>query len=256
MKERPILFSAPMVRAVLDNRKGQTRRVVKLPEGITEGPWYWAPPSGRSEPGYADPGVQYWTKRGNHIDPCPYGQPGDRLWVRETWIYRGSEAHFGGGKEPSAAAWVKYPADGVERKIPRPVHDHSGVPSQRRQREGESTWDYHEYMRRWFQIGRPSIHMPRWASRLTLEVTGIRIERLQDITEADAQAEGAVFTDFGKDRWGNQHPGWTMEPPAADQVHCLGTARYAFANLINKINGPKTWDANPWVWVVEFRRAA
>lgn len=218
MKERGIIFSAPMVRALLEGRKSQTRRIVKLPKSACI-----------VEEDLADM-TEYYVKCGH----CPYGQPGDRLWVRENWVYRGSEAHLGGGKDPSAAAWVKYPADGIERTIPRPFHDNSGVPSQRRQREGESDWDYNEYIQRWFHACRPSIHMPRWASRINLEVTGVRVEKLQDISQDDAKAEGptrANAGDFG-----------------------LETSKSAFRRLWDSIHGEAAWDLNPWLWVISFKR--
>jgi hypothetical protein len=195
-----------MVRAILEGRKTQTRRVVKNPERLQG------------------------MVRGEEAAWCPYGGAGDRLWVKETW------------SPHSADKGIRYAVfkDGGQQ-----YEDGVYAPGLKEYAPGAA--DHIKW--------KPSIHMPRWASRLTLEVTGVRVERLQDITEADAIAEGAVFTDFGKDRWGNQHPGWTMEPPAADQVHCLGGARWAFANLINKINGSGCWDANPYVWVVEFRKA-
>jgi hypothetical protein len=222
-KERPILFSAPMVRAILEGKKTQTRRLVKpQPVGgdtiVSKG----------MEPGWMVGQLRDSENAWRDLR-CPYGQPGDRLWVRETWSPHTAEKGIryavfkDGGQQYEDGVY----APGLKEYAPGAFH--------------RVKW-------------KPSIHMPRWASRLSLGVTSVRVERLQDITEADAIAEGATFTDFGKDRWGNQHPGWTMEPPALDQVHCLGGARWAFANLINKINGPETWDANPWVWVVEFRR--
>jgi hypothetical protein len=106
----------------------------------------------------------------------------------------------------------------------------------------------------------PAIHMPRWASRITLEITGIRVERLQAITEADAKAEGArLFPDIpvpteGRPPWAIDHaPRWSMfEPPSTD--HCLWTAHSAFGNAWIQINGQPSWDSNPWVWALSFRR--
>lgn len=181
MRERPILFSGPMVRAILAGTKTQTRRVVK-PQPAGE----WASP-GRSS--------------------CPYGRPGDRLWVRETF------GHFerSEGFKPGCA--VFYRADGNCLKL--------------------EPW-------------RPSIHMPRWACRLVLEISAIRMERLQAISEADAIAEGASF----HDGLGVGHSGWRHD---FGDVHA--TARDAFARLWRDLNGPDSWSANPWVWVVEFMRA-
>lgn len=205
MKARPILFSAPMVRALLDGRKTQTRRAVKVNSALA---------------------ADFMADK-NASDACPYGQPGDLLWVRETFA-RVSDVD---GSNPRFA----YRADG---------HTPFG-------------W-------------KPSIHMPRAASRLTLEITDVRVERLHDISEADAKAEGCFFTDYGRDcfhRGGppqdvsdckapqnthNQRPGW-MWGRTESHNQCLGSARFAFANLWSSINGQASWDANPWVWVIEFK---
>jgi hypothetical protein len=155
---------------------------------------------------------------------CPYGQPGDRLWVRESWFQRGKwlpqdtpnadadDVSWCGSQEIAYAANVK-----------RPGHD----------------WR-----------SRPSIHMPRWASRITLEITGVRVERLQDISEADAWAEGCQRGEL--DDYGRPFP--------ADVDHGNGCtegwdcAKDWYADLWESINGPASWDANPWVWAVEFKR--
>lgn len=194
-KERPILFSGPMVRAILECRKTQTRRVVKpQPEKspVRTYQWKWTPKPKHSVswngPVRVDcPHCSIWTKH------CPYGTVGDRLWVRETHMISFGE--------------IAYAAT-----------DQHLV--------GCDKW-------------RPSIHMPRWASRLTLEITGVRVERLQEISDSDAMAEGVpcepVFdTDRGID----------------GQVF----ARKEFQSLWQSINGPESWAANPWVWVIEFKR--
>jgi hypothetical protein len=193
MTERPILFSAPMVRALLAGTKTQTRRVVK------GWPLEWL------KPGMFTPEYVALPENG----ACPYGQPGDRLWVRET--FAGSIAYERHGyalKDWGNKLW--YVADGEPR---------SG---------------------QWTRP-RPSIHMPRCLSRITLEVTGVRVERLQDISEADAQAEGCALE--------------CMTPTGDDSgsaIHGPG----GYMALWESINGPGSWDANPRVWVVEFRRAA
>jgi hypothetical protein len=115
---------------------------------------------------------------------------------------------------------------------------------------------------------KPSIHMPRWASRLTLEMTSVRVEQLKDISEEDAKAEGAVFTDWGKhchtlscdggETWGHVHTqkaGWHFGD-ASSHEHCLGTARMAFANIWNHVYGVDAWDRNEWVWAISFKRAS
>lgn len=217
MKERPILFSAPMVRAIRDGRKTQTRRVVKPqpPEWVDRFGYTCFTPKGSI------------SGRGNYKDhgpcekffKCPYGIKGDRLWVRETFANLALETW-----EPVLA----YRADG-EMTLPPGV--------------------------RW----RPSIHMPRWASRLTLEITGVRVERLQGIGEEDALSEGMSSVrnhEFDLRHW----PEWRREFDAACAAGIkppLGPGfTQTFQALWGDINGAASWQANPWVWVVEFRRAA
>ncbi len=214
MKERPILFSGPMVRAILSGQKTQTRRAVKAPG--------WAPGSGdytgRMQLGLSADGrvglQAYFEHRETatwHGVRCPYGQPGDRLWVRETWMDlqgTGVEHRDRDGKRQRYA----YGAD-------TPPGSHGDECRK-------------DFGLKW----RPSIHMPRAASRITLEVTGVRVERLQDISEADAIAEGLQRTAGGSWLPGPcDHPEW------------------AYHQLWDQINGPGAWDANPWVWVVEFK---
>lgn len=192
MKERPILMSAPMVRAILAGTKTQTRRVVKQPQrrdGLKLLPEL-----------LRDIGVG---------GACPYGQPGDRLWLREAW-------RVCGGRE------YEYQQD-RSQVMYRATHHEDGFPL---------TWESYKW--------RPSIHMPRWASRITLEVTGVRVERLQDISEADAVAEGAPPSHPSIDRISREF-GYADFP------------RSWYAQLWESINGPGSWQADPWVWVVEFR---
>ncbi len=201
-----MLFSGPMVRALLAGTKTQTRRVVKpQPTGFVGGPGVTLTDGSPAPLTPLDETVEPY---GREIC-CPYGQPGDRLWVRETWDFLpdGVLANGKAATEPNQAV-IRYWADtSLEfRTVP---HDFNPMIYNREKR-------------------RPSIHMPRWASRITLEITGVRVERLQDISEADAMAEG-VYTD-----------------PACP-------ARDAFESLWEQINGPGSWDANPWVWVVEFK---
>jgi len=211
MKERPIIFSAPMVRAILAGAKTQTRRVVK-PAG-------WDPAS--AEYGKARIGVHpNAPKMGlqayfHHLESdtwhgvgCPYGKHGDRLWVREAWDFIAE----GDPGTPSCAG-IRYWADaGYQLRTP---------PS-----------TYNPLLYREWRV-RPPIHMPRWASRITLEVTGVRVERLQKISEADAIAEGVTAGKYrGLER---------------------AVAR-TYSDLWEQMHGPNSWAANPWVWVVEFKR--
>lgn len=256
MKERPILFSGPMVRAILEGRKTQTRRVIRLPHNNPLGAWEPTTAGGGTVKYVGDiPAPEIaaiWHTRTGDCYICPLGDVGDRLWVREAWQH--SNHPLG---PYDADCLVFYRADYLD--------DPHGPDGEKSPEGKYRTW-------------RPSIHMPRAASRITLEITGARAERMQSISEADAIAEGAVYTDFGIEppkgsisldggrtfrpvMRGTQRNGWHMGD-AASHEQCMGSAKYAFANLINRLHGgenwnlkgPGLWEANPWVWVVEFRR--
>lgn len=219
MKERPILFSAPMVRAILDGTKTQTRRVAK---GVA------AVHSVTGEP------LAKLDSAGPRVS-CPYGQPGDRLWVRETW-------RIGSWSEDSGSIAIDYQADGNNRREWLEVPDGDDFLRYWQQSRDDAIkalgdqdrykWEPGQSPCRW----RPSIHMPRFASRITLEITGVRVERLKDISEADAIAEGVQG----------------LETTIQGQEITGHIAKYAL--LWESINGPGSWDANHWVWVVEFKR--
>lgn len=228
MKERPILFSDQMVRAILEGRKTQTRRIVKqVPhwqhcgKDIME----W----GLSDC-YTEEDGTHWLDIQTDVDDnshneikCPFGQPGDRLWVRESFRFSSAHDHL-----PPSVVPV---GDKVEYFADTTAHHYL---------DGKC---------------RSSIHMPRWASRITLEITGIRVERLQEMRRDDAFSEGvehvnpynvtnglppgmpACFKNYQKDN------GWFAADPVA-----------SFRSLWESINGPGSWDANPLVWVIEFRR--
>ena len=206
MRERPILFSAPMIQAILSGSKTQTRRLLKaktlrdLELGHQLGECFALEDPRSIDCGY----IQSF---------CPYGQIGDQLWVRESWYQKGTvcrsypdddEYHFFGHKQ---AAYV---ADGDAPKD-------------------------------WTVKKRPSIHMPRWASRIQLEITNIRVERLNDISEQDAAAEGIENIQSSPEfsEWYGTKSG--------------GNSYAAFKYLWLSINGPDSWAMNPWVWVVEFK---
>lgn len=227
MTEHPILSSAPMVRAILEGRKTMTRRVIKeFPlSGYRWGGWI-VESSNRKETGMAtvvpEENSKYCGtgKIGAH---CPYGQPGDRLWVRETFACGLSTKS--GIAYRATSQWSDF-EDGTPQ-------DHEKI-----------TW-------------KPSIFMPRWASRITLEVTAVRVERLQDISEADATAEGIVFIDYGLDKHGMKNSCYHIKEEAEKGPdHCMLSARYGFASLWDSINAERgySWKSNPWTWVVEFKR--
>ena len=239
-KDRPILFSGAMVRAILDGRKTQTRRVVKH-GGATPPDWAtfaeelsqlkydlsaWVPSgifmwSEEQTPGQPLKPLRRWPCEGDESDlpgpyaiHCPYGKPGDRLWVRETTRSRAMPNLLTG--DPTNALCGEYSVDS------EPVLNPDGF---------DLAW---WYSRRTC----PAIHMPRWACRLELEVTGVRVERLNNCSEDDAEAEGIAFL---------------REVPDVDETL---TARQLYECLWDSINGAGAWAANPWVWVVEFKRVA
>lgn len=254
-KERPILFSGPMVRALLEGSKTQTRRALKEqpPEGCgkIEGPSMFAPTvfvRGEAQPGPEVFGA--FSEDGEWSIKCPYGQPGDRLWVREAWWQAGKtvfqypgddEGGWGGSNR------IKFSADGAPPNEPNLEYP-DGL------RNG--AFSAAEPNRIWRK--RPSIHMPRWACRILLEVVSVRVERLNDISNEDAIAEGlaAVSKDGKLVKYGipdhdglpgGCDAGW----PWVDWKH---TPRNAFCQIWESINGAGSWDANPWVWCVEFKR--
>jgi hypothetical protein len=203
-KERPILFSAPMVRAILEDRKTVTRRACK-PQ-----------PSANAHTTSAEgKPMGAWWETGKDVNRCPYGQPGDRLWVRET-----TEADYANG-----AVLSRYAADG------EPVlYAGCGDP---KYNGSVAHWNYP-------RKSRPSIHMQRWASRILLEITAVRVERLQDISRADIRAEGLQCPpELASDDVSPNYRDWY---PAA------------WRELWESINGADSWTTNPWVWVVEFKR--
>ena len=206
IKERPILFSAPMVRAILEGRKTVTRREVKKPAALD------CLAAGFEPAFLAQPG---------NSDLCPYGKPGDRLWARETWYCDHFEVMRGPYLKPDDLDVSEARDDGTL------VYAADGLTPYE---ADQPVW-------------KPSIHMPRWACRTLLEITDVRVERLQDITYEEAVAEG-VHRDNCCRMWTASDEGGT----------CHKYPVPAFKDLWTGINGPDAWDANPWVWVVEFKR--
>lgn len=203
MKARPILFSSPMVRALLDGRKTQTRRFVKPPSK-------WGAQFPICAPDLMAAAHEVWwhgeeTECVGVAMSCPYGVPGDLLWVKETLTVRNGV----GPDEPKLVPMYATDWEGFDK----PDRD----------------WDWTS-----------SRYMPRWASRMTLEITGVRVERLQAIDEPDAREEGAAECANG---W------WFDQSPALSG----SDARGAYYCLWEHINGSGSWAANPWVWVVEFK---
>lgn len=221
-KERPILFSADMVNAISAGRKTQTRRVVKGDVHHLNHAHRIIKSSHSKRTGKFE--FSKSLKNLSHYDTiveCPYGEVGDRLWVRESWRADDQLDHI----KPSELRELEpiyYEADGLVR-----------IKACHMIEKGKL---------------RPSIYMPRWASRILLEITDVRVERLQDISEEDAKAEGikACCEVDGDERFQDY----------SGSKYVVG-AKYSFQTLWESINGKsedKCWDANPWVWVVEFKR--
>ncbi|HHR3950772.1 TPA: hypothetical protein ACS5Z2_002341 [Salmonella enterica] len=213
MKEHGVIFNDEMVRAILDGRKTQTRRIMK-PQ----------PADDVARGAFPNKDAIGWISSLNHkfgsttAHFCPYGNPGDRIWVRETFrvhsratdvatlVYRASVRN----------SWTEQ-----THRVPVAVCNKPATPEK---------WT-------------PSIHMPRWARRILLEITDVRVERLNAISENDAQAEGVAQLRGGF--WKHYQPSWTQ--------HQL-SARGSFVTLWKSIYGDESWYSNPWVWVIEFKR--
>lgn len=239
MKERPILFNGAMVRAIRDGRKTVTRRVMRV-QPVLNGRLWEVYGAGWSEGVQSVPVVP-----GHSLDTqCPYGKPGDRLWVRETWqdvhpvqvIDRYSQPGRAGIPGPPGVTYQTiYRADGEYPKVhhthehpyrciePDPNHGFLGAAD-----SGWTGWT-------------PSIHMPRWASRILLEITAVRVERLQAITAEQAEAEGV---DVAMCR--------QYLETAPSRHTCREAVVHGFSGLWAATGGD--WAGNPWVWVVEFKR--
>ncbi|WP_145551447.1 ASCH domain-containing protein [Yersinia intermedia] len=205
MNEKPILFNAEMVNAILSGRKTQTRRIMKVQpsehfhpqtiHGAMDFTAHWYTPGVIDKDGYLQPARKdvFGVADEDEGYTCPLGAVGDQLWVRETWNKHGG--------------LLTYRAD------------HDWIEEMRKATVCPAKWV-------------PSIHMPRWASRINLLITGVRVERLQDISDADASAEGCKISSM-------------------QSGECLSDV---FARLWKSIYGEESWQANPWVWVIEFER--
>lgn len=230
MKERPVIFNGEMVRAILDGRKTQTRRVI-----ANVSPDNCIP---LQKPTKTKDGIYTHVMDAPGHGLCPFGQVGDRLWVRETW---GVVSHDFDENE-RIIDWVPdRPATAIH-EMPFGNGYYSGHAIYAA--DGEFTWgddDGHGERSCW----KPSIHMPREACRILLEITAVRVERLNDISQEDARAEGVKPA-------GDMLPDYpdTFLTPKGD----FAIAKVAFQRLWQSIYGEESWAANPWVWVIEFRR--
>jgi hypothetical protein len=263
---RPILFSTEMIKAILEGRKSQTRRAMKyrrsedckeedFPGELQDCPDQWQPVCDIQAASFANeviyPGAEEEGDENCYIDfisnptttgadymaciKCPYGKPGDQLWVRETWL-RGCEWD---GDSDMPPAQIYYKADGIAQKMEwYDENREDGI------RPGGPAW-------------KPSIHMPKAAARIWLEITDVRVERVQQISEEDAVAEGVrscqltcgwdstMYKDYMADASG-------YGDPAVDYP-LTSTAVHSFSTLWQKINGANSWNNNSWVWVLKFR---
>lgn len=225
--ERGMIFNAEMVRVLLDDRKTQTRRIMKpQPEPCPRGGHWW-PSNVFKTMLHVEEEMQNGKGGWGGLvgDACPFGDVGDRIWVRETFQgplfdYEQMESYLEDSSKFEKPEFCQYAADGK----PAPEY-----------------YDADDNLRHGW---RPSIHMPRWASRILLEITDVRVERLNAISEEDARAEGII--DGGCLNCGEPEPCGCAnpEPDATD----------AFAYLWQSIYGQENWNANPWVWVIEFKR--
>ncbi|HHU4099113.1 hypothetical protein QAA37_014725 [Citrobacter freundii] len=215
MKERGMIFNGEMVRAILDGRKTQTRRIIS-----NVGADNCIPLQKRTK---TKDGIYTHVMDANIYGLCPFGKVGDRLWVRETW----SDVNLEG------APAVAYRADDEVYDLmeDESLLDEDGAFNYQDPRVSKyqfAEW-YSDLISGVEGNWRPSIHMPRWASRILLEITDVRVERLNAITESDASAEGITDTGFGD----------------------LLVDGYRY--LWKSIYGDDSWQANPWVWVIEFK---
>lgn len=231
MKERGMIFNGEMVRALLDGRKTQTRRIMKAQPSEDFTPMNmaleadykarWYTPGIVDKDGYLQPAGKevFGVANENEGYSCPFGAVGDRIWVRETW------ARYNIDQDSHDMAYrATIPEDWPE----------SG---------------------RW----RPSIHMPRWASRITLEITDVRVERLNAISEQDAQSEGVHTEVWDQTVVARNYAAideffqfWSEDMPHYVEMNQL--YRSSFRSLWESIYGAENWQANPWVWVIEFKR--
>ncbi|WP_414618665.1 hypothetical protein [Serratia liquefaciens] len=249
MKERPVIFNGEMVRAILDGRKTQTRRVMKVQPSVHFHPMNisfeldysarWYTPVVVDKDGYLQPAKSqaFGVAGEDEGYACPFGAVGDRLWVRETFATLGNE-------DGCAIDWNENLVKGAGPEAARIYR------ASCEQKSGNyglwsipdiADWKPHTWNVQYEGTWVPSIHMPRWASRILLEITAVRVERLNDISQADAIAEGG--------------------PPSHPSIDAVSRdygfpdfSRSWLAQTWQHIYGEESWSANPWVWVIEFKR--
>jgi hypothetical protein len=263
MSERPILFLPALLPAILDGRKTQTRRIIKPQPILVGNTWTWPEDGRNSKASWAD--FIRDPSRGMERF-CPYGHAGDRLWIKEPWQYYDWDED---GRPKiryrldDATAWCDPPDEWTDRigdiwvELSEPVNYNI---------------DRRACDRRW----RSPMFMPRWACRTTLEIVNVRVERVQDISEDDARAEGVdpLFTEaemarhpdlaitareswtnyLWHGRWGKYGMGNAKSDAWPYQFSGYKDPRLSYSSLWEAINGPGSWDANPWVWAITFRR--
>jgi len=234
VKEHPILLSGEMVRAILDGRKTQTRRIIKpqplkFPTWVKAGKWI--------DDGFNEPCFHIFSNDGisaEWVVKCPFGKPGDRLWVRETaWI---APRFFGERSDCNATD-----AEGFGRYI--------GY-------DADMSGDSRRCAKEYGVKKTPSIHMPRWASRITLEITGVRVERIQDISEEDALEEGV-------DEIICPQCGCSGRRSHGDTIRTMCSSEGCGLDFLSAIEGfnklwestyPGSWERNDWVWIIDFKK--
>lgn len=242
MKERPILFRGSMVRAILDGRKTQTRRIIKPQPSLESGrELHWN--EERQSFGY------WWTEyrmgSGTMQEPyaehfesirCRHGVPGDRLWVKENYFIASTDTgsvSLGFGERIPPGKTLRDTDGGLDV-----IHV-----------SDPEIWNWADKRIDSDRL-RPSIFMPRWTSRITLEITDVRVERVQSISEEDAKSEGISVLPLQS---ADDPSAWYQSAPG---VHQDRSARGSFVQLWCSVNGKELWDANPWVWALTFQRRA
>ena len=245
--EHPILFSGEMVKAILDGRKTMTRRVVKpQPIKLDIGAWF---PSGHPGDSKNRTGLHYANehhfRKGFPIDFSPYGQLGDRLWVRETWkiasFMEGDPMLFqyraDGGEAEENDHYDELKYEGWFERVCIQSTDYlEKIKWPNKNDDGIYSWDNGKSPLPW----RPAIFMPRWASRINLEIVSVKVERVQEITWQEVIPEGIGASTVSRGVLSDNPP----------------NPRWKFIEVWNKINAKRGfgWDINPWVWVIEFKR--